>query len=284
MTNYDYVQKTIELFEDSLEQGAPFTTTAALAARIGYSAHHIGRLFQSLCGESLGRYMLRRRLSRAAASIRDRQVKPSEAFLPAGWEDYTAFSRAVRREFGVSPSRLASLDSREISLAVRARPRLPQAPAERDLTPGIIQMEAFHVTGLVFFMGLNEKGFHKPWRIFTANRHRIRSVTGADTYQFSFWDEDSASEDDGLWIHCAVKTDPEAKQDMLFFSRTIPAMRLLSFLHTGPIETIHDTYRRIFSEYLPSSSYRLAGNLEFQRYSEDGSVHICLPVKEPTES
>ena len=60
MTNFDYVQATIDLFEASLGAGTPITTAGGLASRIGYSVHHLGRLFQSLCGESLGRYMLSR--------------------------------------------------------------------------------------------------------------------------------------------------------------------------------------------------------------------------------
>jgi len=127
-------------------------------------------------------------------------------------------------------------------------------------------------------MGMNEKSFHKPWRIFMKNLPLLKGVMGKDSWQFSSWDNDAACEDDGLWIHCAVQTDPSFKQDLRFFSRDIPSLSVLRFIHTGPIENIHDTYRRIFDEYLPGSSYHLAGNMEFQHYREDGTVEICIPV------
>lgn len=278
MTNFDYIQKTVDIFEDSLGTDSPYTTAGALAAKIGYSQHHLGRLFYSLCGDNLGRYILKRRLAEAARAIREGDLKPGEAAGRFGWEDYSAFSRAVRKEFKVSPAALKTLNAQDVPLATRARPRASITGETPLPDPEVCITEGFHATGPVFFMGTNEKGFHKPWRIFTANRGFIRGVIDERTWQFSSWDEHASPEDDGIWIHCAVKTDPAEIQDMRFFSREIPAMSVLSFRHEGPIELIHDTYRKIFRDYLPASAFRLAGNMEFQRYSPDGTVEICLPV------
>jgi AraC family transcriptional regulator len=277
-TNYEYVQKAIDLFEDSLSGGAPITTATLLAGKIGYSAHYLGSLFQSLCGESLGRYLLRRRLSQAISSIREGKARPSEAYMLFGWEDYSAFSRAVKKEFGLRPAAVYSLNTQDILLTTRAHPLLLEKNRPGTPEPQLIRANEVHVTGLAFFMGMNEKGYHKPWRIFLKNRDKICSIIGNDTYQFSSWNDNAPAEDAGFWIHCAVPTDPNTKQDMLFFSRHIPAMDILSFVHEGSVETIHDTYRRIFDEYLPSSTYRLAGDFEYQHYGEDGSIRICLPI------
>ncbi len=46
----------------------------------------------------------------------------------------------------------------------------------------------------------------------------------------------------------------------------------------NPVETIHDTYRRIYTEYMPSGSFLLSGGFEYQHYGQDGSIRICLPV------
>lgn len=280
MTNYDYVEETIKLFEASLAAGAPITTAGALAERIGYSRHHLGRLFQSLCGEALGRYMHARRLAAAVCAIRSGSHSATEAARRYGWEDYSAFARAVRSSFAASPSALKTLDPGDIRLAVRARPRIPESRAQPLEEPTLITTDALHVTGPVFYMGRNERSFHRPWRIFMRNRLRIQGAIGEDSWQFSSWDDSAPDEDDGLWIHCAVQTDPSTTQDLRFFSRSLPAMRILAFTHRGPIETIHDSYRRIWVDYLPQSPHRLAGNFEFQHYTPDGSVTICLPVED----
>ena len=166
MTNFDYVQKTVDIFEESLTSGAPFTTAGALALRIGYRIHHLGRLFHTLCGESLGRYVLRRRLAEAATAIRAGELTAAEAAARFGWEDYSAFGRAVRKEFSVSPAGLVTLDGTGFTPAVRARPRIPESLRDPLTAPDVILTEPVHATGIAFFMGMNERSFHKPWRIF----------------------------------------------------------------------------------------------------------------------
>lgn len=277
MTNYEYIQKTIDIFEDSLSSAGVITTASELAGKIGYSVHHLNRLFQLLCGDSLGRYILKRRLSESVCTVRG-GLKPSEVSVLYGWEDYSAFSRSIRKEFGVAPSKLAALDAAALSLTYRARPVLPHLHTEHPLDPVLLQTRSIHATGLVFFMDNNVKGFHKSWRIFGENRCKIRGVKGEATYQFSFWDEGAAPENDGLWIFCAAETDSTVNQDMMFFSKTYPPLRILSFKHTGPVETIHDTYRRIYEEFIMNSKYKLTGSYEYQKYSEDGIIEICIPV------
>lgn len=282
MTNFDHVQRTIDIFEENLETGAPLVTIGELAEYIGYSPHHLNRLFQSLCGEPLGRYMLRRRLSRAAERIRSASELAGDVALRYGWSDYSAFSRAVRKEFGVSPTRLISLAPQDLPLHFRARPVRP--PNQRDplQAPEIITTSPLHATGLVFFMNPNERSFHRPWEMFSANRHKIRGIIGDDTWQFSSWDAQALPEHAGLWIHCAVQTSPEVRQDPMFFSQDIPSQTILRFRHSGPILELATTYRYIWEEYLPNSTYHLSGNREYQHYpkgDETQTIHICIPVR-----
>lgn len=277
MKNSEYVQLTVDLFESSLSSGSPFITASSLAQKIGYSPHHLNRLFMSMCAQPLGRYMMMRRLSEAACAVRDARLSASDAAAAFGWQDYSSFSRAVRREYGVSPSHLSSIPSSEFHLCRRARPVLRDAPEGQHLCPELVTACEVHVTGMVFFMGPNERTFHKPWRIFSQNRDKIRGIISTHSWQFSSWTEGSGDEDDGMWIHCAVETDPSAVQDPVFFSRRVPQMTVLRFLHDGPIDSLRETYWRIWSEYLPSSEFQMTGTFEYQQY-EDGNVYICLPV------
>jgi AraC family transcriptional regulator len=281
MTNFDYVQKTIDLFEDSLGSDSPLTTVENLAGRIGYSTHHLGRLFQSLCGESLGRYMQKRRLAEAAERILSGGSSAALAAAGLGWEDYSSFSRAFKKEFGTSPGNLKTGRPDNLPLTVRARPRLSGATNGGLPEPVLIQAPEIHVSGLVFFMGPNEKTFHHPWSIWCRLAGKINGRRGQGTYQFSSWTDDPEASDQGIWIHCAVETDSNAPQEPVFFSRIIPAARLLKFSHTGPVEQLYETYRRIWEDYLPRSTFRLCGNREYQYYPEPndrGIIEICLPV------
>ena len=153
MTNFGYVQKTIDLLEESLGSPSPYSAVGDLARRIGYSAHHLGRLFQSLCGMPLGQYMLKRRLAEAVRLMSDEGASASAAADRLGWQDYSSFSRAFRRQFGAGPGRLRTLGPERLALVPRARPRLLDCRGREELEPVLLQTGAMHVTGLVFFMG-----------------------------------------------------------------------------------------------------------------------------------
>ena len=271
MTNYEYVQKTIDIFEDSLGSSRVITTASELAGKIGYSVHHLNRLFQLLCGDSLGRYILKRRLAEAVCAVRG-GVLPSQVYALYGWEDYSAFSRSIRKEYGVAPSKITALDAAALSPTYRARPVLSSVQTQHPLDPVLLQTRSIHATGLVFFMDNNVKGFHKSWRIFGDNRHKIRDVKDV-TYQFRAGTKTHPRKRRFMDI-LRSETDSTVDQDMMF-SKTYPPLRILSFKHT-PVETIHDTYRRIYEEFIMNSKYKLTGSYEYQKYSEDGIIEICI--------
>ncbi len=279
MTNLDYVQRTIDIFEDSLSSSQPLVTVEDIALRIGYSSHHLGRLFSALCDMSLGHYMQKRRLSEALRRIADGGLSAARISQDLGWADYSSFARALRKEFGISPGRLKEGIPERLDLTNRARPH-PACCLGPDEEPCLIRPAPFHISGMVFYMGPDEKSFHRPWRIFSAAMDRIVSRLGQASYQVSSWIEGASALDQGLCIHCGVETQAEAAQEPFFFSKTIDPGSILRFVHRGPIEAIGETYRRIWQVYLPGSSFKLKGSWEYQRYPDASCVEICLPVEE----
>ena len=282
MTNIDYIEQSIDIFEDSLKAGGsrPYSSVKALSEKIGYSSHYLSRLFQSLCGQPMGQYMLKRRLSEAYLRIRDTDEVIRNIAAELGWEDYSSFSRAFKKEFAVSAGKARTtvqpgLDNK---LTVRTRPANP-AFEGFSKEPVLCRLPPLHVTGLVFFMDGSEKTFHKPWHVYAKNQHKIKGVLSPElTYQCSFWPEDE-DPSHGMWILCAKETDPEVRQDVMFFSKRFSNISALSFTHTGPVESMHHTYAYIWGEYLPKSVFKPTGNFEFQRYVENtDAIEILLPV------
>ena len=75
-----------------------------LAARAGWSPFHFHREFRKIVGETPKRYMLRLRLERAAARLMTGTDPVVSIAADAGFASHEVFTRAFRRQFGVSPS------------------------------------------------------------------------------------------------------------------------------------------------------------------------------------
>ena len=285
MHNLEYIEKTIELFEASLApmSDARYTTVRTLAKKIGYTPHHLNRLFNGVCNMPLGQYMLKRRLSEAFLRIRDTRESIGDIARELGWEDYSSFSRAFRKAFRqpASAVRENSVDMDAVALTFRARPRRIATESSCQTEPSRIEIPALHVTGLAFFMDRSVKTFHKAWHLYARYGHLIKgAVQPAITYQFSSWPNESDDMSEGLWILCAQESDPSEIQDPIFFSKRFNATSVLRFEHSGPVESLMQTYQYIWEEYLPACPFKPKGNHEFQRYGKAPNlIEIMIPIE-----
>ncbi len=77
----------------------------ALAERVYLSRYHFMRLFKAETGSTVHAYVRQKRLLYAARLIRE-GTSANQAAEAAGFSDYSAFHRAFRSSFGVSPGQL----------------------------------------------------------------------------------------------------------------------------------------------------------------------------------
>lgn len=80
-------------------------TAAELAAEVGVHPSHLARAFRARYGDSLGGYARRMRLEWAAGRVASTDVALARLAREAGFVDQSHFTRAFRREFGLTPAR-----------------------------------------------------------------------------------------------------------------------------------------------------------------------------------
>ena len=81
----------------------------------GYSSFYLQRSFTSVTGESVGRYIRRRRLEVAARLLRETHADVSEIALMLGFDEITSFYRSFKRTFGISPGRYRGLSNANLA-------------------------------------------------------------------------------------------------------------------------------------------------------------------------
>lgn len=81
-----------------------------LAAVAGLSIPQFHRVFTASFGQSPTAYVRQLRLERAGHKLRMGAVDIGEVALAAGYETHTAFSKAFKQHFGLSPSEFRLLD------------------------------------------------------------------------------------------------------------------------------------------------------------------------------
>jgi AraC family transcriptional regulator len=76
---------------------------ADLARLVGHSPDHVARMFKRSFGVSLYQYVLRRRVERAKALLRDRSHSIAEIALTCGFATQSHFSSVFKGQTGVTP-------------------------------------------------------------------------------------------------------------------------------------------------------------------------------------
>ena len=93
---------------------------AALAKIAGFSIAHLHRIFAAVTGQSIARYVRRARLERAGRKLRMGAVDISEVALAAGYDTHTAFAKAFKKEWGLSPSEFRRLGCRQATQILKS--------------------------------------------------------------------------------------------------------------------------------------------------------------------
>ena len=94
------LNRTITYMEDRLTEEIDYEALARLAC---CSSYHYQRMFAYMAGVSLGEYIRRRRMSRAAEDLQAGE-KVLDTALRYGYQSPTAFNRALQAVHGVPPS------------------------------------------------------------------------------------------------------------------------------------------------------------------------------------
>lgn len=79
-------------------------SVARLASVSGTSEAHFARSFRQAFGTPPHRYLLTRRVGRAAALLRDTDLSVTEVAMQVGWESVGTFGRTFRDILGESPT------------------------------------------------------------------------------------------------------------------------------------------------------------------------------------
>ena len=74
-----------------------------IAQKSGYSRWHLQRLFREHQGETLGSYIRRRRLQRAAEELLEWEGMIEDLALKYGYDSVHTFCRVFKQSFGLPP-------------------------------------------------------------------------------------------------------------------------------------------------------------------------------------
>lgn len=245
----------LDYIENNLDNEISYTIVAKTAC---CSEYHFSRMFSSLTGVSLSEYIRRRRLTKAAFEIQKTDIKIIDIALKYGYDSPDSFTRAFRKLHGVVPTAI-----RDTNISLKAYPRISfhmmiKGDVEMDYRIEKIDFElrlvgmkkavntakAFKeippLWGALRKNGMRQKLIDMAWE---NPKCKLESLVGVCGKESSIMDEE-------FDYFMGVQYDGEIPDEME--ELIIPPSTYAVFPH------VVDAWKRLYSEWVPTSGYELA--------------------------
>lgn len=286
MKQYSPLEKAVEYIEAHLNEQIGL---GDVSRETGYSYYHMTRMFSSILGESVGRYINRRRLYKASEQLIYSEQKVIDIALECGFESSEAFSRAFKTAFGCSPVdyRKAGLD-----FVMNAKKQLVPEDVSHianniSRSPEIVLLEETKIAGLRGTTSLSDNRIPELWKQF----HSLPKEVFAAPVGYSICEtKQTAYTKDGDVLFSVMVGGPVHDFDYLpqeLSIKTLSAGKYAVFTHRGTLANLFKTYQYIFGTWLQSTKEELDDREDFEIYEHeirsfdgpDNKVKIFIPVK-----
>jgi predicted transcriptional regulator YdeE/DNA-binding transcriptional MerR regulator len=197
-------------------------------------------------------------------------AQPNDPFDPRPPED--AAAQAVEIQIPVTPI------ANETDGQSRNR--------ENNMQPKIITRPAFDVMGLCYHGNNQNQEIAAMWGEFNQRAPEILPAAVPDTgaYGVCLMAEGLP---EGHFEYVAgfeVREGAAVPEGMV--TRRVPAQKYAVFSHTGPLDSLRETYNNIYQVWLPQSGLELTGGMDMEVYTDeftdfapDSVFYIYVPVK-----
>lgn len=257
-TRDDYRQRLVQAQRFVEARLDDVVRPAEVARAANFSLHHFHRIFRAQLGESLMEHVRRLRLERAARELLSTSPpRLLEVAVRAGYQSHEAFTRAFIERFEVPPSAFRQHGSARLEAFVRAFPAPPNtSPVELRALPSFVIASLRHV-GSYATVG-------DTWAALLDRRPGAERLFGVCP------DDPEVTEASQLRFDAGYETTGLVQAPLS--SVRVPGGTWAVQVHTGPYETLADTYLSLIGHWAPSSGYELSPDGVVEHYLNDPST------------
>ncbi len=280
-TRIEYIKRINRLTEyinEHLDEELDLSTLAELC---NLSPYHFHRVVKAFLGESLGAYIGRLRVEKAARSLRYTDMPVQEVAFSVGYNSPSSLTKVFNQYYGISPTEFRNNKNFVIMKKAVINPELNLK------APKILELEEktalyIRLTGEYSSLDFGSAytklwGCVKEQKLFSAGIEHI----------CVYYDDPKVTESDKLRTDvCLVIRKPATPTGEIGI-KTIAGGKYAVFLYQGSYDKLGTVYDTIFGHWLPESGCTLRDAPCFEKYISNPEVtapemlktEIYLPVE-----
>jgi AraC family transcriptional regulator len=229
------IGRAVTLLEARLDEDVRLDEVARAAH---FSPFHFHRLFRGMTGETVGEFVRRLRLERAAYRMQQGEGDLLRIALDAGYQSHEAFTRAFKRRFGMAPSLYRSRQRRVLE-DILAR----KGAFEVDVK--IVEREPMRVASVRHVGPYEEVG--EAWQALM-KWGWSKMIFGKPECFGLCYDDPEVTPADKIRYDACLEVGPKARGKGEVRIQEIPGGTFAVAVHEGPYAGFAETYAGLFAE------------------------------------
>ncbi|TRX57727.1 AraC family transcriptional regulator [Fulvivirga sp. M361] len=285
-TQLDRYKKLIEFIEAKFKEDLSVEDIEDISF---YSYRNINRIFEALHNETIGQYIKRIKLEKAAEYLKFSTNNITEIACDVGYSDIAAFSKAFKKHFNCSPSAFRSsheLNKRYITRSTISIPEEPHSAFSFDVEE-IPDLEVVYLT----FQGTydNIYGIKDTWRQLIDYALKYDLLHEDSIVLGEVLDDNEITETINCRYNAAIVLEKPIDFSLggLFKVKRIQKQKYAKFVHKGSHESCQDTYNEIYGHWMTQVQLEFEDKPTLEFYlndtdstpEEDLLTEIYIPVK-----
>lgn len=285
-TRQDYEERILRVqmhIQKHLDRQIGIKELAGVAC---FSPWHFNRIFRAMTGESLMDYTRRLKLERSAWDLKYTSRPVTDIAFDAGYENHESFSRAFKKIFLMSP-----MDYRKSASSIKLSPEkiiFSDSTIKRyggtEMEVRIENLEEITVASVRHTGSYFE--CHTAWQKLCSNDSVMNNAVMPYLCVGICYDDPDITEQDKIRFDACIKVNDNYIPENGVIKQKIMGGEFAVLTHKGSYDGLHDCYRWLYGEWLPSSGHEpgLAPSLEIYRNSpettpaEELITDICIPI------
>ena len=253
-----------------------------------YSYRNINRIFEALHQETIGKYIKRLRLEKAAQYLKYSEMGVSEIAYEVGFEDRAAFSKAFKKKYGRSPS--AFRIGNESLQKIVQQSLLSQEGTDRQK----LQFEISYLPDFEYII-LEYRGSYEEVADIEKVANQLYNyakdkeiLTEGSKFITEIIDDSEISDNIHLRYNMAfiLERPLEFEPEGLFRVKKHKRQKYARFIHKGTPQSCIDFYHKIYAFWIPDVGLELVDRPTLELYPnydkgglpEDMLIEIYIPV------
>lgn len=281
------IQNALDYIENHITDKPDYSEIAEQAY---CSVFYFQRIFNALCGMTIGEYIRNRRLTLAGSELSSLKSRVIDVALKYGYESPESFTRAFTKFHGITPSEarrngsgLKSFSRLSIKIIVKGG---------NTMNYRIVEKTAFKVIGKTETHSIDESQNKNTMPDFWGKAHRTGIIetllknASDKTYVFGICYGNTHTNKKNFDYSIAVECDENITVPEGYTVNEIPERTWIVAECTGAMPgAIQKLWHEICTEFFPASEYRPTYEMDIEAYptgdmtSSDYRCQIWIPIE-----